>query len=132
MQIDTDPPRLRLIDKSEYAEYVKYAKYGLISVALALFQHRNVGALVVLHASVCLCMDFEKEQKFAEPDVIHSELKSAIRYPRRAAQLVAACRREHCYYLQDHRVARQARHRRLKVRILITETNSGTEYMQYA
>ena len=29
-------------------------------------------------------MDFEQEQKFAEPDVIHSELKSAIRYPRRA------------------------------------------------
>ena len=49
-----------------------------------------------------------------------------------AAQLVAACRREHCYYLQDHRVARQARHRRLKVRIPITETKSDTEYMQYA
>ena len=49
-----------------------------------------------------------------------------------AAQLVAACRREHCHYLQDHRVATQARHRRLKVRILITETKSDTEYMQYA
>ena len=49
-----------------------------------------------------------------------------------AAQLVAACRREHCYYLQDHRVATQARHRRLKVRILTTETKSDTEYMQYA
>jgi hypothetical protein len=29
-------------------------------------------------------MDFEQEQKFAEPNVIHPELKSAIRYPRRA------------------------------------------------
>ena len=27
---------------------------------------------------------FEQEQKFAEPNVIHPELKSAIRYPRRA------------------------------------------------
>ena len=32
LQIDTDPPRLRSIDKSEYAQYVKYAKYDLISV----------------------------------------------------------------------------------------------------
>jgi len=29
-------------------------------------------------------MDFEQEKKFAEPNVIHPELKSAIRYPRRA------------------------------------------------
>jgi hypothetical protein len=29
-------------------------------------------------------MDFEQEQKFAEPNVIHPELKSAIRYPRQA------------------------------------------------
>jgi len=26
-------------------------------------------------------MDFEEEQKFAEPNDIHPELKSAIRYP---------------------------------------------------
>ena len=38
---------------------------------------------MVLHASVCLCMDFEQEQKFAEPYVIHPELKHPIRYPRR-------------------------------------------------
>ena len=49
-----------------------------------------------------------------------------------AAQLVAACRREHCHYLQDHRVATQARHRRLKVRILTIETKSDTDQMQYA
>jgi hypothetical protein len=29
-------------------------------------------------------MDFEQEQKFAEPDVIHPELKSTVRDPRRA------------------------------------------------
>ena len=29
-------------------------------------------------------MDFEQEQKFAGPHVIHPELKSAIRIPRRA------------------------------------------------
>jgi hypothetical protein len=28
-------------------------------------------------------MDFEEEEKFAEPDVIHPELKSTIRDPRR-------------------------------------------------
>jgi hypothetical protein len=33
----------------------------------------------------------------------------------------------HCHYLQDHRVATQARRRRLKVRILTTETKSDTE-----
>ncbi len=54
------------------------------SWAFVLFQHWNIGTLVVLHASVCLCMDFEQEQKFAEPYVIHPELKSAIRYSRRA------------------------------------------------
>ncbi len=56
----------------------------LFSWALVLFQHWNIGTFVVLHASVCLCMDFEQEQKFAEPYVIHPELKSAIRYPRLA------------------------------------------------
>lgn len=54
------------------------------SMALVLFQHWNIGTVEVLHACVCLCMDFEQEQKFAEPNVIHPELKSAIRYPRRA------------------------------------------------
>jgi hypothetical protein len=49
--------------------------------ALVLFQH--IGALVVLHASFCLCMDFEQDQKFAEPYVIHPELESTIRYPGR-------------------------------------------------
>ncbi len=52
--------------------------------ALLLFQHWNIGTLVVLHAGVCLCMDFEQEQKFADPYVIHPELKSAVRYPRHA------------------------------------------------
>ena len=54
--------------------------------ALVLFQHRNIGTLKVLHAGVRLCIHFEQGQKFAEPDVVHPELKSAIRYhdPRRA------------------------------------------------
>ncbi len=43
-------------------------------------RRRTRGSTVVLHASVGLCIDFEQDQKFAEPDVIHSqaELKSAI------------------------------------------------------
>ncbi len=49
--------------------------------ACALFQHKNIDALTVLHVSACLCMDFEQEQKFAEPDVTRPDLKSAIRYP---------------------------------------------------
>ena len=36
------------------------------------------------------------------------------------------------FLLIDHRVATQARRRRLKVRILTTETKSDTELMQYA
>jgi hypothetical protein len=56
----------------------------LFQLALVLFQHRNIGTLAVLHASVCLGMDFEQKQKFVEPDVIHLELKSTIRYPRLA------------------------------------------------
>ena len=47
----------------------------LIPLGLVLFQHRNIGALAVLHASVCLGMDFEQKQKFAEPQVVHSQLK---------------------------------------------------------
>ena len=35
--------------------------------ALVLFQHRNIGTLKILHAGICLCVDFEQEQKFAEP-----------------------------------------------------------------
>jgi len=54
------------------------------SLALVLFQHSNIGTVAELHASVRPCMDFEEEQKFADPNVIHPELKSAIRYPRRA------------------------------------------------
>ncbi len=47
----------------------------LFSWVLVLFQHLNIGTLVVLHASVGLCMDFEQEQKLAEPYVINPELK---------------------------------------------------------
>jgi hypothetical protein len=32
LQIDTDPARLRSINKSKYAEYAKYAKYDLVSM----------------------------------------------------------------------------------------------------
>ena len=53
----------------------------LFSRALVLFQHRKVGALTILHVCVCHCMDFEQEQKYAEPDVIHPQLKSPFRYP---------------------------------------------------
>ena len=52
--------------------------------AVVLFQHRNKGTIVVLHACVCLRMDFEQEVDFAEPDIIHPELKSTVRDPRRA------------------------------------------------
>ena len=52
--------------------------------ASVLFQHRNIGTLTVLHACVCPCMNFKQEQKFAEPDVIHPQLKSPFRYPWRA------------------------------------------------
>ncbi len=85
LQIRTDPARLRSINKSKYAKYAKYAKYDLVSVGPctlpALKHRRTCGSTVVLHASVCLCMDFEQEQKFAEPYVIHPELESSIRYP---------------------------------------------------
>ena len=55
-----------------------------LPVAIVLFQHRNIGAIMVLHACVCHRMDFEQEQEFAEPDVIHPELKCTVRDPRRA------------------------------------------------
>ncbi len=91
---------------------------------------------MVLHASVCLCMDFEQEQKFAEPYVIHPELKRPIRYPRRAgylmaeqvasagwaAQFEAACHLVHFHHLQHLQNEMEARPRRLKVHILAPAT----------
>jgi hypothetical protein len=80
LQIDTDPARLRSINKSKYAKYAKYAKYDLVSVGpctLPALKYRCTCGT----ACQCLCMDFEQEQKFAEPYVIHSELERAIRYP---------------------------------------------------
>ncbi len=67
--------------------------------ALVLFQHRNIGTLKVLHAGVRLCIHFEQEQKFAEPDVVHPELKSAIRYPRRADKHTVYRQKPHDQFL---------------------------------
>jgi hypothetical protein len=44
-----------------------------------LLQQRNKGTVVLLHPSVCHGTDFEQEQQLAKPDVVHPELKHAIR-----------------------------------------------------
>jgi hypothetical protein len=80
----------------------EYAKYTLFPWPSVLLQHRNT-ALTVLHVSVCLCMDSEQQQKFAEPDVINPELKSAFRYPRQKMFIPFT---QGCKFLDIHLVLR--------------------------
>ena len=47
-------------------------------VALVLLQHRNEGARVIFHPGIGLGFNREQQKQFAEPDIIDSELKSAI------------------------------------------------------
>ena len=47
-------------------------------VALVLLQHRNKGARVLFHAGIGLGFNREQQKQFAEPDIIHSALKSAF------------------------------------------------------
>ncbi len=61
-------------NKQNMQQITEYAKNALFPWPSALLQHRNIGTLTVLYACVCLCMDTEQQQKFAEPDVIHPEL----------------------------------------------------------
>ncbi len=49
-------------------------------VTFVLFhKHRNIGTFVCSHPSVGLGIDCEKKEYIAEPGIIYSELKSAIR-----------------------------------------------------
>ena len=41
-------------------------------VAIVLFQHRNIGAIMVLHACVCHCMDFEQDIRSLHSSHINS------------------------------------------------------------
>jgi hypothetical protein len=65
--------------KREYAEYLKYAQYDLLSAAPCTTPDKKHSRYcMAVHASVCLWISFEQQQKFAEPDIILHELKSAI------------------------------------------------------
>jgi hypothetical protein len=48
-------------------------------VSFVLLQHRNIGTFVCLHPFVGHCIDGEKKQYFAESEIIHPELKCAVR-----------------------------------------------------
>ena len=48
------------------------------TATIVFLQQRNVGTFVLYNSGVGLCFDFEKKKQFTEPDVIHSELKSAL------------------------------------------------------
>ncbi len=43
-----------------------------------LLHHRHKGTVKLFHPSISLGVDLEQEKKFAESDVINSELKCAI------------------------------------------------------
>jgi len=82
LQIDTVQPMLWYIIQNMHNMHNMHNMTWLPRASV-LFQHRNIGTLTVLpvHACVCPRMNFEQEQQFAEPDVIHPQLKSPFRYP---------------------------------------------------
>jgi hypothetical protein len=45
---------------------------------ILLLQHRNIGTLMLLRPSVCLCTDFEQDKKLEKPKVSHPQLKSTV------------------------------------------------------
>ncbi len=48
-------------------------------MTFVLLQHGKIGIFVQFHPVVGLRINVEKKENLAEPDVIHSELKIAIR-----------------------------------------------------
>jgi hypothetical protein len=47
-------------------------------VAFVLLQHRNKDTRVLFHRGIGLGFNREQQNQFAEPDIINSELKSAL------------------------------------------------------
>jgi hypothetical protein len=61
LQIDTDPPRLRSIYNKKIKNMQNMHNMTWFPRTPVLFQHRNIGTVQVLHASVCPCIEFKKQ-----------------------------------------------------------------------
>ena len=75
--------RFQKCNYAKYACYVYYGYYDTWAPSPSIFlQHGDESTVVLLTAIVIIRDEREEKQHFAEPHIVHSELKSTSRYSR--------------------------------------------------